>query len=295
MGYINGIVSGASGRKRVQPEELESVSIPVPSKSIQEAIVKQWKVAEQSISAARADLDKSVCELEEWLHTKTDISSFANPWLALDWNAVTRWDVKTARAASFRLSNPNFVPFGYYAEEVTESAKPQLEPDKDWPIYGVNNTEGVFFSQFQKGSAFNTGYKRIRKDWFFHNPTRSAVGSLGIVPIVPDDAITSPEYQVWRLRNLDEESLLPQFVATLIRTSWFIKLIQFHRVGAVKQRLYVENLLEIPVHRFPRDLQKLISAARLVALDKLAIAKKRAEIVNQEVEEMILGTRPVKV
>src|SRR5437868_11345131 len=25
-------------------------------------------------------------------------------------------------------------------------------------------------------------YKRIGKDWFFHNPTRSSVGSLGIVP-----------------------------------------------------------------------------------------------------------------
>ena len=295
MDYINGMVSGASGRKRVQPVELESVSIPVPSKAIQEAIVKQWKVTEQSISAARAVLDESVRELDEWLLTKTDISLFANPWLALDWNAITRWDVKTARAAAFRLSNPNFVPFGYYAEEATALAKPQLELDKDWPIYGVNNTEGVFFSQFQKGAEFNTGYKRIKKDWFFHNPTRSAVGSLGIVPEVPDDAITSPEYQVWRLRDLGEESLLPQFVATLIRTSWFIKLIQFHRVGAVKQRLYVENLLEIPVPRFPRDLQKRIAAARISALEKLAAAKKRSEIVKEEVEEMILGTRPVEV
>ena len=29
--------------------------------------------------------------------------------------------------------------------------------------------------------------------------TRPEQGSLGIVPDVPDDAITSPEYQVWKL------------------------------------------------------------------------------------------------
>jgi hypothetical protein len=49
---------------------------------------------------------------------------------------------------------------------------------------------------------FNAPYKRIHKDCFFHNPTRSSVGSLGHVPEVPKDAITSPEYQVWKLRDL---------------------------------------------------------------------------------------------
>ncbi|HEV2438240.1 MAG TPA: hypothetical protein VG077_19795, partial [Verrucomicrobiae bacterium] len=60
-------------------------------------------------------------------------------------------------------------------------------------------------------------------------------------------------------------------------------------------RLYVENLLEIPVPRFPRDLQLRISEARNSALAKLEAARKHAEIVKQEVEEMILGTRPIPI
>ncbi len=80
-------------------------------------------------------------------------------------------------------------------------------------FYGVNNKAGVFLSSRSRGRTFNAPYKRIRKDWFFHNPTRCNVGSLGIVPEVPADAITSPEYQVWRLKTGILEPMLPGYVA----------------------------------------------------------------------------------
>lgn len=292
LDFINGMVSGASGRKRVQPEELESVEIPVPDKPVQQAIVAYWRSAQTTVAEARAELETISTNLDVWLRERTDIRVFDRPWLGLNWYNLQRWDVKTARAAAFRLAHPDFASFGTYAEEATELVKPWLEPEHEWPVYGVNNKEGVFFSYTQRGADFNAPYKRIRRDWFFHNPTRSAVGSLGHVFDVPDDALTSPEYQVWRLRDLGMESLLPGFVAVLIRTKWFVRVVQFHRVGAVKQRLYVENLLEIPVPRFPRDLQERIASARETALNKLAAARTHAQMVKQEVEEMILGVRP---
>ncbi|OGG56846.1 MAG: hypothetical protein A3F84_10650 [Candidatus Handelsmanbacteria bacterium RIFCSPLOWO2_12_FULL_64_10] len=167
--------------------------------------------------------------------------------------------------------------------------KPWEEPEKEWPVYGVNNKEGVFFSHYQRGKDFNAAYKRIRKDWFFHNPTRSSVGSLGIVLDVSDDALTSPEYQVWRIK----QGLLPGYVAVLVGTPFFINLIQFHRVGAVKQRLYVENLLEIRVPVIPTEDQRQVAIQREVALKRIAEIEARAAEVEREVEEMILGVRPV--
>ena len=292
LNVINGMISGASGRKRVQPEELEGVRVPIPPRPVQEAIVDHWRQAQPGLEMAQAELDAASSNLNAWIFSRTKVELIHRPWLALDWRNLHRWDVKTARAAAFRLAHPEFVPFSSYAEEATEMVKPRLEPEHEWPVYGVNNKEGVFFSHKQRGSEFNAPYKRICKDWFFHNPTRSAVGSLGHVPEVPEDAITSPEYQIWRLRDLGRESLLPGFVAVLIRTKWFVEVIQFHRVGAVKQRLYVENLLEMPVPRFPRDLQERIASAREAALAKLAAARCRAETVKQEIEEMILGVRP---
>jgi len=118
--------------------------------------------------------------------------------------------------------------------------------------------------------------------------TRSSVGSLGIVPDVPPDAITSPEYQVWRITD----GLLPGFVATLIGTPYFIELIQIHRVGAVKQRLYVENLLQIPIPIVPDSMQRKIADQREKALVALADAKARADAAQADVEAMILGTKP---
>jgi hypothetical protein len=293
LDFINGMVSGASGRKRVQPDELESVEIPLPEKPVQQAIVDQWQKAVAEVDQVQADLRQVSDELDAWLMKRTSAAFFLRPWLALEWNALKRWDVKTARAAAFRLAHPKFIPFATYAEESTKMVKPFHQPNHEWPVYGVNNKEGVFFSYKQLGSEFNAPYKRIQKDWFFHNPTRSSVGSLGHVPEVPEDAITSPEYQVWKLRDLGPESLLPDFVAVLIRTKWFVRVVQFHRVGAVKQRLYVENLLEMPMPKFPHELQERIATARASALVKLAAARKRAEVVKQEVEEMILGVRPV--
>ena len=125
----------------------------------------------------------------------------------------------------------------------------------------------------------------------FHNPTRSSVGSLGIVPEVPENAITSPEYQVWRIK----QGLIPGYVATLIGTPFFISLIQFHRVGAVKQRLYVENLLEIRIPIISEEEQKEVAKARKKALTQIAQAWAGAKVLNAEIEAMILGTKQVTV
>jgi len=173
---------------------------------------------------------------------------------AVRWKNCSQWDIKTAKATLFRLAHPSFRPMSDFAEEATEIVRPMEAPDHEWPVYGVDNTTGVFLSHHQKGDRFNAPYKRIQKDWFFHNPTRANVGSLGRVPDVPDDAITSPEYQVWRIRD----GLLPDYVEILIKTQFFIDLVDCHRVGAVKERLYVGNLLEIPVPDVSLEQQRAV-------------------------------------
>ena len=162
--------------------------------------------------------------------------------------AIMSWErgYLSGRASAFRLACPLCQPMGEFIEDATEYVDPRRDPEKEWPVYGVNNNTGVLLNCYQKGKAFKAKYKRIRKDLFFHNPTRCNVGSLGVVPDVPRDAITSPEYQVWHLKTGIAEPLLSDFVAALIRTPFFISLIQFNRVGAVKQRM-TENLCELRI------------------------------------------------
>lgn len=291
---INSMISGASGRKRVQPSQLEEIEVPLPSLEIQRAIVARYRTAEQGVEKARDSLSRIAAELDNLLwreyHRQGAFDVIRRRYLAVNWSHAEAWDMKSARAAAYRLACPGFVPMSSFAEEATEIVRPSDDPEKEWPVYGVNNTEGVFLNCYQKGKAFNAPYKRIQRDWFFHNPTRANVGSIGIVPEVPEDAITSPEYQVWRLRD----DTPPGYVAVLVNTPFFLELVQFHRVGAVKQRLYVDNLLNIRVPPIPRQMQNKIAKTRARALLEVEKASQYAKETRTEIEEMILGVRPVK-
>lgn len=284
--------TGGAMKGEISEEALLTIKIPLPPLAEQTAIVARWRKAQYLVEHALSELKAVSAELDEVLHSITNFRSLETPMLVLHWQNLGQWDVKSSRAAAFRIANPSFVPLSHYAEEATEMVKPWLEPEKEWPVYGVNNKEGVFFSHFQKGFEFNAPYKRIRKAWFFHNPTRSSVGSLGIVPDVPDDAITSPEYQVWRLRPGSEWPV--EFVAALVRTTWFVKLIQVHRVGAVKQRLYVENLLSMPMPIVHSDIRQKAAMQRQAALLKLADARQATESAKAEVEALILGIKSLE-
>ena len=227
---LNSMISGASGRKRIQPAQLEKVRIPLPALRVQRRIVSHWLGAERHRAAAEAAFSALAAELDAYLADRTcalEEITRARSFVAR-FESTRQWDLKGGRAAAFVAANSDFVRLGDCSKECTETVRPWEQPEKQWLVYGVNNAEGVFLSAVQTGMDFNAPYKRIAKDWFFHNPTRANVGSLGIVGEVPDDAITSPEYQVWRLKDI----FLPEFMALVLRTEYFLELVAINRVGA---------------------------------------------------------------
>jgi len=283
---------GAEGRKEVKLEFFESLLIPVPSPPIQQQIVAHWKEAKQRQKSAEKALINLTIDLESYLVNQTpsfDQVARSKVFLA-NYAKIQQWDAKAGRAAAFIAANPGFLRLGDNMEECSETVKPWEEPEKEWPIYGVNNKEGVFLSAHQRGAKFNAPYKKIEKDWFFHNPTRANVGSLGIVPKVPDDAITSPEYQVWRLIG----GYLPGFMALLIRTDYFLALVAFNRVGGVKQRMYYANLAEIRLPMIKTEIQQKFAIKRQEILNRISQANVMLMQRKKAIEKMILGNRSVE-
>jgi hypothetical protein len=201
-----------------------------------------------------------------------------------------QWDVKAGRAAAFISANPGFVRLGDYTEECSKTVRPWEKLEMEWPIYSVNNKAGVFLNTYQKGKDFNSPCKRIEKNWFFHNPTRANVGSLGIVPEVPEEAITSPEYQVWWLHS----GFLPDFMALIIQTKYFLSLVDINRVGGVKQRMYYTNLAEIRLPMIDLEIQKKFADQRLAILSAITKTNETIKERKSEIEEMILGLRTVE-
>lgn len=282
---------GAEGRKEVKLDFFEALEVPIPPLPIQHKIVEYWDVAQRKRLSAEDSLSALVSELHAYLVSRTHSFGWVTQsriFLA-SYENVQKWDVKAGRAAAFVAANPDFMRLGDYIEECTDTVRPWDEPEKEWPIYGVNNKEGVFLSSIKRGKDFNAAYKKIEKDWFFHNPTRANVGSLGIVPEVPDDSLASPEYQVWRLKD----GLLPDFMAILLRTDYFLALVAFNRVGGVKQRMYYSNLADILLPKVPKNVQQGFAQRRLDILEDFVSANEMLDKRKSEIEQMLLGTLPL--
>jgi len=285
---LNSMISGTSGRKRIQPSQLEEVRVPLPDRPAQQKIISYWEEGESVLAALNEKAFAVVRSLNKLLISKTEnfqVAAQSKQFMAT-YGMSRQWDVKAGRAAAFIAANPTFVRLGDFTEECTETRKPWEQPEKEWPIYGVSNKDGVFLNGFQLGKDFNAPYKKIKKDWFFHNPTRANVGSLGIVPEVPDDALTSPEYQVWRMTG----GFLPAFMSLLLRTEFFLAIVAFSRVGGVKQRMYYANLAEIRLPMLPLDAQRRIANQYSVLQDEILLARRDLVRRKKIVEQLILGT-----
>ena len=294
IGAVNAasIGSAAISRNRFKESDFLGFNFTIPPLPIQQKIVAHWEAAQSERVSAENALSALVLELHLWLikQTKGFAQVTRSKVLLANYENMQQWDVKAGRAAAFITANPEFIRLGDYTEECAETVKPWDEPEKEWPIYGVNNKEGIFLSFVQVGKKFNAPYKKIEKDWFFHNPTRANVGSLGIVSEVPSDAITSPEYQVWRLKS----GFLPDFMALMLRTDFFLALVAFNRVGGVKQRMYYANLAEIRLPEIKMEIQKRFADQRQEILANITTANEKLAQRKKEIEKMILGTRSVE-
>ena len=289
---LNSMISGASGRKRIQPSQLEKLRVPIPPLPFQRSVVSHQLDAERRRAAADSTLSTLVAELDAYLTDRTRAFEGITraPTFVARFENTRQWDLKGGRAAAFVTANPGFVRLGDCSEECTETVRPWEQPAKRWPVYGVNNRDGVFLSAVQEGRTFNAPYKRIVRDWFFHNPTRANVGSLGIVGDVRSDAITSPEYQVWRLTDV----FLAEFMALVLRTGYFLALVAINRVGAVKQRMYYANLAEVRLPEVPKSVQRDFAARRSRTLDEIGASGTMLAQRTAEIEGMIVGKHSAK-
>lgn len=203
---------------------------------------------------------------------------------------LNRWDLKNAWAARFRLGKPEYVPLGNILQAAGQSVRPTEEPDTEFYVYGVNNKDGVYYSHTQLGKDFNSNYIRIMRDDFFHNPTRANVGSVGRVPKVPENAVTSPEYQVWKCRD----GISPDYVEAMTKTKTFLDLVDIHRVGAVKQRLFRANLFEIPAPKYDAETPTRVKGLYQAAVRRAGTLIGRENGVEEAAEARILSALGVE-
>lgn len=96
-GKINGMISGASGRKRVQPDDLERMEVPLPSIDVQRAIVHEWQQAQLEAERLRsevADLERSIeIEILSSLGLTIQEKRQLPKSMLVEWSDLERWSV----------------------------------------------------------------------------------------------------------------------------------------------------------------------------------------------------------
>lgn len=101
---INSMISGASGRKRVQPSQLMSVEVPLPPLPVQQTIVDRWEQAQKEIAAGQ---DRILCKERETTARFIRELGLTPPKLAsgekgfaVQWKDFARWSVSYNHTAS---------------------------------------------------------------------------------------------------------------------------------------------------------------------------------------------------
>lgn len=95
---INSMISGASGRKRVEPSALEDLQVPLPPLATQWAILAQWHKARKAIAAAEERAKEIDGEIEAEVYRQLGVRvPGKNPVkkrvLGLSWSECVRWSV----------------------------------------------------------------------------------------------------------------------------------------------------------------------------------------------------------
>jgi type I restriction enzyme S subunit len=101
---INSMISGASGRKRVQPSELETVKVPLPPLPVQRKIVAAWEAARKYAATTAAKIECLERDVEAGfladLGLKAPEQTTLPKAFAVWWEDLERWSVMFNQLAS---------------------------------------------------------------------------------------------------------------------------------------------------------------------------------------------------
>jgi type I restriction enzyme S subunit len=307
---INSMISGASGRKRVQPSDLEEIEVPLPSLPVQEVIVRRWQEGQDAVGKAR----QAVAKIEKDILTGFFKSLGLEPPKAADtpkafavwWKDFLRWSVSYNQAAlssiDFSRGKYPVVDLGTVLSLVQYGTSEKANPaGKGTPVLRINNIkEGTIDLSALKHIALAKKplANLILADGDIliirTSGSRDLVGTCGVFHAEGEYVFAS--YLI-RLRAFADKAA-PDFLAYFLNSPLGRQQINAVSRQIMQNNINTQELRQLRVCLPPLDAQRgivgMVSKRRAeIAAARQVAAKKSAEIA-QEVEQMILGTRPVK-
>jgi type I restriction enzyme S subunit len=312
---INSLISGASGRKRVEPSTLESIEVPLPPLATQQAIVDHWQAAQKKNAAVLRAADEHevgvTSELSKALGLGETAAPITRKAFAASWSQLQRWSLEYLRqsladAAGEEQTHP-VTTLGEVVADLANGWSPKCHPrPAEGDEWGVLKLGAVSFGQYNE--AENKALPReLKPDAALEikagdilisraNITR-LVGACAYV------ASTRPRLllcdKIFRVVPLEQPKILPEFLAEMMKLPSVRQQIESLATGSspTMKNITKPSLLSLRFPLPPLSIQKQliaeVTAARAkIAAERAAVAKLAADTAR-EVEDMILGHRPV--
>ena len=303
------MISGASGRKRVQPTDLERINVPLPSLLVQRAFVEHWQESRKAINEAGDSIvriKKSVsADFVDALGLKMPNEASNQRTFAVWWKDFLRWSVSYSKAIlnSVDLTQGKYpvVKLGSILDMVQYGTSEKANTNGlGTPVVRMNNiVDGeldLTDLKYVKLSEKETLNLTLRDGDILFNRTNSKelVGKCAVFH--KERQFVFASYLI-RVRTTPEKAN-PDYVAFFINSPLGRQQIDAISRSIIGQaNVNSEELRDLDIPLPPLSVQEAIM--REVAKGRERIAHEQETVANRsanvtrEVEEMILGQRIV--
>lgn len=305
LNLINTMISGASGRKRVQAAQLEEIPVPLPSLEIQNAIVKRAHDARRDYDAGLGALETKRAAQETNLFAAAGLAAPLPPQkrrvFALPLEEIERWDMTFFRRDYLELEHQlQKVPhdtLGRVAHFTSRPWKASDFPDSVFryvEISAVHRQRGIVASREVKvAEAPSRATTLMRAGDLILSTTRPYLGGFALVPPEYDGAVCSSGFAL--CDQVDESRIDRDFLLAFLQSSIGLRQVERRMTGGLYPAIVQEELEKVPIPLPPLPIQQAIVLRLQNEQSEIEAQRHQLEAdleaARLEIEARLLGRR----
>mgnify|MGYP001563687004 CR=1 FL=1 len=298
---------GAEGRKEVKLDFFESIEIPLPPRSVQQSIVQRWKATQDEIAAIRSGIVKRQEEIDIGLLKKIGINiqvpKLRKGAFALTWDYVERWDTFFYREDFIDLENQlsklNAKPLEKVMHFISRPWKRADFPKGTFryiEISSVTKEQGIIgYREVSIDEPPSRATTLVKAGDILLSTTRPYLGAFTIVLQEYDNSVCTSAFAL--ADSVNEEVLDKKFLLYFLRSSAGLRQMERRMTGGLYPAIVQSELEKIRLPLPPLKSQKAFVQAADEIQTQIKEDRKssetKADVMKTQIEEMILGIRPV--
>ncbi|PIP37759.1 MAG: hypothetical protein COX19_15860 [Desulfobacterales bacterium CG23_combo_of_CG06-09_8_20_14_all_51_8] len=305
---LNSMISGASGRKRIQPSHLERVIVPIPPLRVQQKIVAYWSDAQSLISAIKRSIETIQNDSEKGLLKRIGLQIPPviprKGCFTINLSQNERWDTfffrKDFISLDDQIRSANYTTLGDSLNFISRAWKPSDFPKGSFEyieISSVTKNDGITHTRsVSVQEAPSRATTLVKAGDLIIATTRPYLGSFTIVGKKHDGFVCSSGFSL--AESLKTEALDKEFILFFLKSEAGLRQLERRMSGGLYPAIVQSELEKILIPTPPLKVQKEVVAAYnngLAEIQRLRIeSKKISEEAGQQIEEMILGVSSVE-